>query len=497
MKLTPTDYQEERIATVLASKAHGALIGDPTGFGKTLVTSEIVLRAGWRRVLIVGVRDTAKQWAERIWEQSDHLHTVRIINSTKSGVSAYDDFMRGADGIYFAGLEYLRSKDWDVRETDTPEVDKKTGELTGRMVKESVRLNVYGKMSKKFPLDAVVVDEIHKIANPKSQGFRTLRSVNSKWRIGLSATWFGNAFSGAWAPAKWVFPNHVDGSRMRWIKQFCKTETLYAGGKEIEKIAGERVPGAFIATLPVYIRTEPEPEPEPRIFKVKMTPEQKAQYERLEKDSMAWLKSQHPEHDYEPLVAELPIVERTRLRTIALGEMSFDAEGEIQFADDCVSNKLSALRFIIDNVWPDMPIVIFTHSKRFAKVVHKRLLKAGYGAMLWTGDQTGNAREEIKAKFIAGDPSARYLVAVVDALREGVDGLQFAASRIVWVSKSDSQIYNEQALGRVWRRGGTDEWGGFEHIEIISENSIDEKVRIQLSATQMAARASMKIKQAA
>jgi len=501
MKLSPTDRQEASIQRVLEEESHGALIAYATGFGKTLITSEIILRAGWRRVLIIGVRDTASQWDERMREQSDRLQSVRIINSSKAGQAAFDDFMAGRDGIFFSGLEYMRSKDWETHDKIDPvtgkpelEIDSKTGMPTGKTVRESKRTDVYGKMTRKFPLDAVVVDEIHKVANRKTNGIKTLRSIKTDWRIGLSATWFGNAFSGAWAPAKWVFPEHVDGSSVRWVRDFCATETLYAGGKEIEKVVGERIPGSFVATLPCYLREEPEPEPEALVMKVKLTPEQKAQYERLEKDKMAWLKSQHPEKgdDWEPLIVDLPIVERARLRTAALGEMSFDADGEIQFAADCVSNKLSALRFILDNKWAGMPVVVFCHSKRFAKVVHSRLVAAGYGAQLWTGDQTGREREEIKAKFIAKDASARYIVAVIDALREGVDGLQFASSRVIWLSRSDSAIYNEQALGRIWRRGMTSEYGEFQHIEIVSESTIDEKVRVTLSHTQAAARASMR-----
>jgi len=168
MKLSPTDRQEASIQRVLEEESHGALIAYATGFGKTLITSEIILRAGWRRVLIIGVRDTASQWDERMREQSDRLQSVRIINSSKAGQAAFDDFMAGRDGIFFSGLEYMRSKDWETHDKIDPvtgkpelEIDSKTGMPTGKTVRESKRTDVYGKMTRKFPLDAVVVDEIH------------------------------------------------------------------------------------------------------------------------------------------------------------------------------------------------------------------------------------------------------------------------------------------------------------------------------------------------
>lgn len=47
----------------------------------------------------------------------------------------------------------------------------------------------------------------------------------------------------------------------------------------------------------------------------------------------------------------------------------------------------------------------------------------------------------------------KYLVAVTSAIAEGVDGLQNATRNIVWLSRSDNRLLNEQAMARVHRRG--------------------------------------------
>ena len=85
MKLMPRPDQEAKIQKVLDDTSGGALIADTMGKGKTVMGTEILLRAGWTRTLIVGIRDTGPQWAKTIAGQPDGTVELKLMNSTVEG----------------------------------------------------------------------------------------------------------------------------------------------------------------------------------------------------------------------------------------------------------------------------------------------------------------------------------------------------------------------------------------------------------------------------
>ena len=111
------------------------------------------------------------------------------------------------------------------------------------------------------------------------------------------------------------------------------------------------------------------------------------------------------------------------------------------------------------------PALILTDSKKFANVICARVP----GALPWHGDVSQAKREDYKAKFISGE--AKYIVAVISAIAEGVDGLQHATRNMVWVSRSDNRILNEQAMKRVHRNGQTHQVRSFDIVALDTYDS--------------------------
>lgn len=208
-----------------------------------------------------------------------------------------------------------------------------------------------------------------------------------------------------------------------------------------EEVEGEKVPGVFVNSLPCYIRMEAVRTPViVRKCYVDLTPTQRQLYDEMEADSLTWL-------DDNPLVADIPIVQRIRLRQITLGEVTFNEAGEVDFAEDCESSKIDALHKVIDKHHPGEPVLIAVDSAKFAKVVVHRL---GPLAREWSGRVNAKEREKIKAEF---GKRVRYIVAVIPAMAEGVDGLQRVCSVEVWLSESVNNMLNIQFEGRLNRRG--------------------------------------------
>jgi hypothetical protein len=508
MKLIPREDQEQKIVRVLAEPTKSALIADDMGKGKTLMGTEILLRADLPRTLIVGIRDTGKQWAATIAGQSDSKTVLRIMNSTVPGTANYEAFMNGEPGVFFAGIQWLTSRDWEVVEKQDhsgnpiPVIDKKTGLPTGKNVTISVPLHLFGQKlnTKKRHIDMLIFDEVHKMQNRKSQTARTIISIKSDWRLGLSGTFAGNSFSGAWKVTSWLWPDIVDKSFVQWSFDWCEmqpvtrqdgTIILDARGNPMQKVLGEKKEGAYVASLPCYIRDEPDVVPAPRILQVELTPRQRAQYSAMENTSLAWLEA-HTPFGKEPLIADLPITQRQRLRTMALGEVRFGHDDEITFDVDTPSAKLNVLKYVIDNIWMDMPILIGVYSARFVKVAAARFQAAGYGAVAWHGGLSAKEREGIKERFIASDPSVRYLFATIPSIGTGTDGLQKACSRIVTLERSDSRLDNLQFLKRIFRDGMTGRYGDFDHLEIIANQTLDDGIFNRQGAENRSMSASMR-----
>lgn len=499
-----TKEQQDAVEKALAEPSHAILNASEPGVGKTGMTSEIIHRAGWRRVLIVGIKDTDEQWREALADQSDGKIQMRKIDGTKQGKANLNAMLSGEAGVFFAGMQYLVRQDWDHRDVLDPVTGEplpaydRDGQPTGKIQRQRVHLKTYAKMPK---LDAFVTDEVHMLAgNRKAVGRRTLMSIPMDWKIALSGTWYGNKFENAWSITRWLWPELIDGSFHRWKDEWCavEMEEIYVGGKakEVENILGERNPGEFVQSLPCYIRIETEPAPAPKLVFVELSPEQRAQYTQMEEDMLVWLRQKHPgltDEQLIPLVAEVEISKRQRLRTIALGEMTLDEDEEVQFEVDCKSSKMEALSGLI-RFYGKQKVVMVTHSKRFAKVVVARMKRAGLGVAEWSGDVASAERDAIKQSFLTplDDGGLQYLVAVTQAFGTGLDGFQTVCSKLIQLSEVEGNaVIEDQMVRRIWRRGVDKD--NYEHVKIIAKDTYDEGVLAALKQRSQSMRVTMRM----
>ena len=513
-KLTPRDYQEESITKVLNEPTRAALIADGVGLGKTLTTTEIILRAEWRRVLLIGIKHTFDQWDERLMAQSDGKVGVRWVNSTEEGLKNYEALLRGDAGIFSATIHWLMDKDFEPmpkvdldqprREDGTypPKFKMKNGELVLKPLpkgQEIGPLNAVRDMGMKHlgtfrnmvnrkagGLDAIIFDESHLVSNRKSRGRVTLvsmsRGANPPFKIALSATWTGNSFENAWSTVNWLWPDLYP-AYWPWHDQWVKMEPVLdeygkpvyrAGAKQVMKAVGEKEPaGSFVKTLPCYIRNESDMKAPPiqRIF-IKPTAEQQQQYDELSADMLAWLQTW--DKDYAPLVVDIPAVLRIRHRQVSNAVLSFDESGDVTHDLNAPSAKLGALRSILD-YWGDQPALIYTDSVPFARIVAARMTAAGYKAEIWNGSTSAKERKRIKADFMEG--RLKYLVGNPKAMGTGLDGLQKVCSKLAWLSLPDGDPTTiEQGEGRIFRSGMTEQHGAGEQVLLEIEGWVDAAV---------------------
>jgi len=356
--------------------------------------------------LVVGPLNTFWGWWDTIQRQNDYKQTISKINSTKEGRAAYENLKAGVPGWYFVGREYFRTKEWF-----------------------------------KIIPDMVIIDECHFAQNRASKSFKVLKTLKAGYKLSLSGTPSGNKFDGFWAVSRylWNDTNVVDKSYWKWVEKFARTAYSPFAGVEVQ---GEKIPGNFVKSLPCYIRLEPNHNLEvvQEVRYVDLVPAQRRIYDKFERDLVVFLEDN-------PMIAEVPIAARIRLRQITLAVPSIGENDEIFFAEDAVSTKFKALQEILDDI-PDEPVLILTDSQKYAKIVAQRL---GDQAFEWSGQASQVKREEAKAAFLNSE--LQYIVAVIPAIAEGVDGLQDVCSTIVWLSHSDNNLMNQPVVDRIRRRG--------------------------------------------
>lgn len=454
--LKPYAYQERDIQRIVENNGTG-IVATQVGGGKTLIAIEVGKRLGTAVNLVIAPKGTHKRaWEKTIVRQIPDA-TVRYINSTADGKKAFADFHAGVAGWYLIGPEFFRKFSWAGAKPDF-----------------------------------AVFDEIHRASNRKSKTAVMLHSLKAERRLGLSGTIAGNKIEGFWSVIRWIYPEVAGRSFWSWVDKYCTTKFDPFAGKTV---SGERNPGVIVSSMPCYIRHlkrdeccafHPEgmdselPRMQTEERTVELSAEQRRIYKKMEKDLIVWLEGN-------PMVADVPIATRIRLRQITLGVPTVDDEGVVSFADDCKSTKIDELFSIIGDLPDGEPLLILTHSQKFANVVTKRLSNAGITAFEWSGRASQHDRDNALESFIGGETQA--IVAVIAAIGEGTDGLQEVCSTVIWLSKDDNRLLNEQAAGRLDRQGQKKSVLSF---DIIAEGTYDEGQLSKLVKDQLAMNASLR-----
>jgi hypothetical protein len=429
-RLTPLPYQEHDIQEVIKNDGN-ALIVSSVGGRKTLVAVEVGVRMRPGTILVIAPRNTLVSWKETI-ERQDDKAVVQRLASDKKGKAALAGLIFEEEGWYLCTPQWFARQSWT---TVVP--------------------------------DLAIFDEIHTAANYQNTSRAALHQLQAKRRIGMSGTPLRNKFENAWALVRWIWPDLMPKNYWLWRKQDCagKYDRFMV---QNWRVTGEKIPGQLVNSLPCYIQhlqrekcCEFHPDgfldlEEPRVVirHIELSAKQRRFYKQMEDNYVAWLTT--PGEDGRlPVVAQLPIVARGMLRTCSLGLPSINLETEkLYFEDNCESPKIDADNGLLATLeqLDGSPVIVYTHDKRFTKVMVKRLIRAGYRAVEWSGDvKSDKQRSIIKQAFIDGEIDV--LVAVIGAIGTGTDGIQYASSTEIWISESDDGTDNEQGRGRLDRPG--------------------------------------------
>ena len=430
MSMKPRHYQQEVLDTV--APEDNALLAMSLGTGKTATATWLAQKQGAELVLIVAPLRTFDGWEYTLKDILD-VDLREVSNRRKAHRKNLDAMLNGEAGYYFIGWELMRSlnteKRWD-----------------GRAKKEINKAVTHPFNGTEF--DLLIADEVHRAANRSSQNFQVLTRIKAKRKLALSATPAGNKPVNIYGPLKFLWPDKFPAFTTFGATYFNVDLNAFSYSGYGVNYGSEKHPGVVRAMAPNYIEVKAEevfPEmPDVNVQRVmaKMSREQRKQYEEWERDALSWL-------DENPVAIEMPATLDLRLKQATLGELTTrereDGTLEVTYAEDCKSGKIDALLDILEDTG-DEPVVVYCHSRKFLAPLKHRLTKAGYTVSEASGDDRDGWKD-------FRDGKTNILIAVIEAVAEGVDGLQHRSHVEVWLSNSNSLIMNKQAQGRLHRQG--------------------------------------------
>ena len=427
INIRPTGAQEREInrTTAAIRNGGGALLAWEPGCGKTYgaIWGAQKLGAG-RRVIVVCPKRVIPSWQASVKAVTGQEAKV-LSRTTKAGRANIESMLNGEDGWWIINFELLVS--------------------LGKAVEAGKWPNA--SFSKKS-FDMVVVDEVHRIANHRTQSFRAVKALKSRYRLGLSGTPAGNKPVNIYGVLKFLNPDSVDRSFYRFADEFFVSEfNPFAASPYARIYGGEKSPGALRDSVGDVWSAMRGSEvfgdlPPVNVQRVVcgMRREQWRMYREFMDHRLAIM-------DGGVSVASSAAVLDGRLRQITLGPLRIVGDS-VEF-EERGSSKIDAALDILSDLPPDERVILWCHSRKFMVPLRKRLADADYQSVELSSDY----RDEWR-RFLEPD-GPRVLCAVIAAAAEGIDGLQNVCNTEIWLSEDNSVILNLQASARLNRKGQT------------------------------------------
>lgn len=425
--IRPTGAQEREInrTTRAIRDGGGALLAWEPGCGKTYgaiwVTQKL---AADRRVIIVCPKRVIPSWQASIKTITGQEAKI-LSRTTKAGRANIEDMLNDGDGWWVINFELLVSLGKAVEAGKWPNASPS-----------------------KAPFNMVIVDEVHRIANHRTQSFRAAKALKSTYRLGLSGTPAGNKPVNIYGVLKFLDPDSVDRSFYRFADKFFVSKfNPFAASPYARIYGGERTPGALRDSMGDNWSSMRGSEvfgdlPPVNVQRIAcgMRREQERMYGEFVNYRLAIM-------DGGTSVASSAAVLDGRLRQVTLGSLKI-VDDNVEF-EGRGSSKIDATLDILSDLPPDERVILWCHSRKFMTPLRKRLADAGYQSVELSSDY----RDEWR-RFLEPD-GPRLLCAVIAAAAEGIDGLQNVCNTEVWLSEDNSVILNLQASARLNRKGQT------------------------------------------
>ena len=325
------------------------------------------------------------------------------------------------------------------------------------------------------PWRTVIVDEAHRMKDPKAKQTRaiwSLRTEATRFVYCLTGTAIANAPHDMWPSLHLAAPKEFP-SRSKYMDRYC--QSLYNPFAQGAQIIGlqEGTKPEFFDIVDPRMRRMPKDAVLPWLPKktysqryIEMTPKQAKAYEQMEAGLIAQI-------DAGVVVASNPLVQLTRMSQFASAFAEIEADtGEVKLS--LPSNKVDAMFEVLEELDGD-PLVVFAQSRQLIQLAQNALDRAKYNYSLIVGGQTAEERELHKENFQKGH--TKIILCTIAA--GGIGITLTAAHTALFLQRSWSMVENSQAEDRV-HRIGAEIHDKVNIVDLVSIGTVEERQRIVL-----------------
>lgn len=343
---------------------------------------------------------------------------------------------------------------------------------------------VHEKELNRIDFKSVVVDEIHRLKDGKSQSTRATKAAagDADIRIAMSGTPIANTPEDLWSILNFLWPRSFS-SKSRFIDRYLVVSMNTWGGMEVLGIK-PNMQDEFFSIIDPITRRMPESyvlkHLPPSVYttrEVEMGTKQAKAYKDMAKNMMAELESGL-------VMVESPLIKSMRLLQFAssYAEIIPNEDMTLEGDDDeepKINLKLSDPSCKVDAIMEDIEagdfgddsVVIFAVSRQLIELLSERMEKKGIEHGLITGNQSSYQKSVAIEDFQEG--RTKYVLATVAAAGTGIT---LTKARIaVFLQRSWSNVIDKQAEARV-RRIGSEIHDSILYIDYMTKDTIEPKV---------------------
>lgn len=465
----------QRVGVDFLDVADGALLGDEMGTGKTIQVLAWLARLGPDALpgVVISPNSVKHPWRREALRWLPGANPYVIEGGAVQRRRTFEAALQDPLALILINYESLRGHSRLAPYGSQSRV--KCLDCGGRDPSVSkTRCEVHARDLNNVPLRTVVLDEAHKIKDPRSKQTRAAWAVGHQpgveHRVALTGTPIANNAADLWSILHFLAPDEHP-TKSLFIDGYCVTAWSKYGGAEVvalnpnrreefERIFHPRfrrmLKDVVLSQLPPKIRTRRD---------VELTPVQRRAYTEITTQPAARLE------DGSLLVAPTDLelhLRKLQLTGANLRTIGTTPDGKPIYEMCEPSSKIDALLDILDEIG-DRPVAVAAEHRQLINLAATRLAKHNIPHGLITGGQLPFERDATLAKFQEG--KLRVLLFTVKA---GGTGLTMtAADTLVFLERSWSMIDNKQAEDRV-HRIGSERHASIQIIDVVARGTEEE-----------------------
>jgi SNF2 family DNA or RNA helicase len=488
LHIDPRLYHFQEVGVQFLLWAGSALLADEMGTGKTIQVLATMAEIGADALpaLVICPNSVKTHWVEEAKTWLPQANTYALIGSAAEKNKLIEQARADPKALVIVNFEstYRLSRlagFGSIRLARCTTCDKAYG-IPGL---KPTSCEVHPRALNQVPFKLVVVDEAHRIKDPKAKQTRAVwalgcgSSVSRRW--GLTGTPLANDPSDLWSIMHFVAPNEYP-TKSKFVDRYCLMAWNSFGGLDVVGLNPATKTEFYKFFDPRFRRMSKAlvlRQLPPKIYTrrmVEMSPKQKKAYKEIERQLVTRLENG------DVLVAKSNLSAQVRLlqlsssyATITTGEDPNDlTQWEVTLTDP--SPKVNELMEVLAELG-DKPCVVSAEQRKLIELAAKRLEKAGIRYGLITG-----AVDEYERQVALDDLQKGRIRVLLFTLKAGGTGLTMTAvDTMVRLQRSWSMIDNKQGEDRV-HRIGSERHDAINIIDIITEDTIEETQLIRLYA---------------